>query len=65
MPAVGLHTARYFASPFVWAHSEYTPQQTMRGKMALYGTCTASTTVRAQVAQEVPAVAAAPAVVTV
>jgi hypothetical protein len=23
--------------PFVWAHSEYTPQQTMRGKMALYG----------------------------
>jgi MYXO-CTERM domain-containing protein len=27
----------YFDTPFVWAHSEYTPQQTMRGKMALYG----------------------------
>ncbi|HJX63434.1 MAG TPA: glycoside hydrolase family 9 protein, partial [Polyangia bacterium] len=27
----------YFDTPFVWAHSEFTPQQTMRGKMALYG----------------------------
>jgi hypothetical protein len=25
----------YFDSPWVWAHSEFTPQQTMRGKMAL------------------------------
>ncbi|MBU1221389.1 glycosyl hydrolase family 5 [Myxococcota bacterium] len=27
----------YFDTPWVWAHSEFTPQQTMRGKMALYG----------------------------
>ncbi len=27
----------YFNSPWVWAHSEFTPQQTMRGKTALYG----------------------------
>jgi hypothetical protein len=27
----------YFKTPYVWAHSEFTPQQTMRGKMALYG----------------------------
>lgn len=27
----------YFDSPWVWAHSEFTPQQTMRGKTALYG----------------------------
>ncbi len=27
----------YFNTRFVWAHSEFTPQQTMRGKMALYG----------------------------
>ena len=27
----------YFNSRYVWAHSEFTPQQTMRGKMALYG----------------------------
>jgi hypothetical protein len=26
----------YFNSPWVWAHSEFTPQQTMRGKTALY-----------------------------
>ena len=26
----------YFSSPWVWAHSEFTPQQTMRGKTALY-----------------------------
>ncbi len=26
----------YFNTPWVWAHSEYTPQQTMRGKTALY-----------------------------
>ena len=26
----------YFNSRYVWAHSEFTPQQTMRGKMALY-----------------------------
>ncbi len=26
-----------FETPWVWAHSEYTPQQTMRGKTALYG----------------------------
>lgn len=27
----------YFNTPWVWAHSEFTPQQTMRGKTALYG----------------------------
>ncbi len=27
----------YFNTRWVWAHSEFTPQQTMRGKMALYG----------------------------
>jgi endoglucanase len=27
----------YFDSRWVWAHSEFTPQQTMRGKTALYG----------------------------
>jgi endoglucanase len=27
----------YFDTRYVWAHSEFTPQQTMRGKMALYG----------------------------
>jgi endoglucanase len=27
----------YFNTPFVYAHSEFTPQQTMRGKLALYG----------------------------
>ena len=27
----------YFNSRWVYAHSEFTPQQTMRGKMALYG----------------------------
>ncbi len=27
----------YFNTRHVWAHSEFTPQQTMRGKMALYG----------------------------
>jgi len=27
----------YFPSRWVWAHNEYTPRQTMRGKMALYG----------------------------
>jgi hypothetical protein len=27
----------YFDTRWVWAHSEFTPQQTMRGKMALYG----------------------------
>ena len=26
-----------FDTRFVWAHSEFTPQQTMRGKQALYG----------------------------
>jgi hypothetical protein len=26
-----------FESPWVWAHNEFTPQQTMRGKTALYG----------------------------
>jgi len=26
-----------FETPWVWAHSEFTPQQTMRGKTALYG----------------------------
>lgn len=26
-----------FNSRYTWAHSEFTPQQTMRGKMALYG----------------------------
>jgi hypothetical protein len=26
----------YFNDRYVWAHSEFTPQQTMRGKMALY-----------------------------
>jgi endoglucanase len=26
----------YFNTRWVWAHSEFTPQQTMRGKMALY-----------------------------
>jgi hypothetical protein len=26
-----------FDSPWVWAHNEFTPQQTMRGKTALYG----------------------------
>ena len=26
-----------FETPWVWAHTEFTPQQTMRGKMALYG----------------------------
>jgi endoglucanase len=26
-----------FNSRYVWAHNEFTPQQTMRGKMALYG----------------------------
>jgi hypothetical protein len=27
----------YYNTRYVWAHSEFTPQQTMRGKMALYG----------------------------
>jgi endoglucanase len=27
----------YFPTRYVWAHSEFTPQQTMRGKTALYG----------------------------
>lgn len=27
----------YYPTRFVWAHGEFTPQQTMRGKMALYG----------------------------
>jgi endoglucanase len=27
----------YFDTRYVWAHSEFTPQQTMRGKAALYG----------------------------
>ncbi|MBN1575742.1 MAG: hypothetical protein JW913_04270 [Chitinispirillaceae bacterium] len=27
----------YFNTRYVWAHSEFTPQQTMRGKTALYG----------------------------
>ncbi len=27
----------YFDTRYVWAHSEFTPQQTMRGKTALYG----------------------------
>jgi endoglucanase len=27
----------FFNTRFVWAHSEFTPQQTMRGKTALYG----------------------------
>jgi hypothetical protein len=27
----------YFPSRWVWAHAEFTPRQTMRGKMALYG----------------------------
>jgi len=27
----------YFNTRYVWSHSEFTPQQTMRGKMALYG----------------------------
>ena len=27
----------YFNTPWVWAYSEFTPQQTMRGKTALYG----------------------------
>lgn len=27
----------YFNTRYVWAHAEFTPQQTMRGKMALYG----------------------------
>ncbi len=27
----------WFNSPWVWAHSEFTPQQSMRGKTALYG----------------------------
>jgi uncharacterized protein YjdB len=27
----------YYNTRWVWAHSEFTPQQTMRGKMALYG----------------------------
>ena len=26
----------YFNTKYVWAHNEFTPQQTMRGKMALY-----------------------------
>ena len=26
----------YFNTRYVWAHSEFTPRQTMRGKMALY-----------------------------
>jgi len=27
----------YFNTRYVWSHSEFTPQQTMRGKAALYG----------------------------
>ncbi|SHI02153.1 Ig-like domain-containing protein [Desulfofustis glycolicus] len=27
----------YYPSRWVWAHNEFTPRQTMRGKMALYG----------------------------
>jgi hypothetical protein len=27
----------YFNTRYVWAHAEFTPQQTMRGKIALYG----------------------------
>ncbi len=35
---VHLATAEaYFPSRWVWAHTEFTPRQTMRGKMALYG----------------------------
>ncbi|MFA5240104.1 MAG: cellulase N-terminal Ig-like domain-containing protein [Phycisphaerae bacterium] len=41
-PAYGTNTTgwpkaeSYFNTRYVWAHSEFTPQQTMRGKMALY-----------------------------
>lgn len=31
------HAEMYFNTRYVWAHSEFTPQQTMRGKAALYG----------------------------
>jgi hypothetical protein len=27
----------YFDTRYVWAHTEFTPQQTMRGKQAIYG----------------------------
>ena len=27
----------FFPTDYVWAHTEFTPQQTMRGKQALYG----------------------------
>ncbi len=27
----------YFDTRYIWAHSEFTPQQTMRGKQAIYG----------------------------
>lgn len=31
------HGEMYFNTRYVWSHSEFTPQQTMRGKQALYG----------------------------
>ena len=31
------HGEGYFNTRYVYAHNEFTPQQTMRGKMALYG----------------------------
>jgi hypothetical protein len=31
------HAEAYFSTRYVYAHSEFTPKQTMRGKMALYG----------------------------
>jgi hypothetical protein len=27
----------FFNTDYVWSHTEFTPQQTMRGKTALYG----------------------------
>jgi len=30
------HASKYINTRFIWAHSEFTPRQTMRGKMLLY-----------------------------
>jgi len=37
VPEVWPRGEAYFPTRWVWAHTEFTPRQTMRGKMALYG----------------------------
>ncbi|WP_051309641.1 cellulase N-terminal Ig-like domain-containing protein [Desulfogranum japonicum] len=37
VPSIWPRGETYFPSRWVWAHNEFTPRQTMSGKMALYG----------------------------